>query len=64
MPWPSDTEPEDEVFALIERERVRQNSGLQLIRFSPISIQRVIRASGITAATRLLTILKPSQLSE
>ena len=46
MPWPSDTEPEDEVFALIERERVRQNSGLQLIASENFTSPAVMRATG------------------
>ena len=46
MPWPSDLEPEDEVFELIERERVRQNTGLQLIASENFTSPAVMRATG------------------
>ncbi len=46
MPWPSDVSPEDEVFALIEREKIRQSTGLQLIASENFTSPAVMRATG------------------
>ncbi len=46
MPWPSDLEPTDEVFELIESELVRQSTGLQLIASENFTSPAVMRATG------------------
>ena len=79
MPWPSETQRDTEVFGLIDKERERQNTGLQLIaseNFTSPDVMEatgsvltnkyagVTRASVTTVATQLLTTLKHLQLSE
>jgi len=46
MPFPSDTNPDDLVFDLIEREQQRQVSGLQLIASENFTSPAVMRATG------------------
>jgi glycine hydroxymethyltransferase len=46
MPFPSDTDPDDEVFALIEREKHRQVTGLQLIASENFTSPAVMAATG------------------
>jgi glycine hydroxymethyltransferase len=46
MPWPSETDPDTRVFELIERERERQNTGLQLIASENFTSPAVMRATG------------------
>ena len=46
MPWPSDTDPDDEVFDLIDREVERQTTGLQLIASENFTSPAVMRATG------------------
>ena len=46
MPWPSDLEPDDDVFDLIDREVVRQSTGLQLIASENFTSPAVMRATG------------------
>ncbi len=46
MPFPSDTNPDTEVFDLLEKERVRQISGLQLIASENFTSPAVMRATG------------------
>ncbi len=46
MPYPSDIDPDDEVFALIEREVVRQTTGIQLIASENFTSPAVMRAVG------------------
>lgn len=46
MPWPSQETRDDEVFALIEKERVRQTTGLQLIASENFTSPAVMRATG------------------
>ena len=46
MPWPSENDHDTEVFDLLERERVRQNSGLQLIASENFTSPDVMRATG------------------
>src|SRR4249919_3108713 len=46
MPWPSDLEPDDEVFDLIDREVVRQSTGIQLIASENFTSPAVLRATG------------------
>ena len=46
MPFPSDTNPDDLVFDLIEREKQRQVSGLQLIASENFTSPAVMRATG------------------
>jgi glycine hydroxymethyltransferase len=46
MPWPSDVEPDDELFTLIDREVERQNTGLQLIASENFTSPAVMRATG------------------
>ena len=46
MPWPSDLEPDTELFSLIDREVERQNSGLQLIASENFTSPAVMRATG------------------
>ncbi|MFM9084593.1 MAG: serine hydroxymethyltransferase, partial [Actinomycetota bacterium] len=46
MPWPSDNDHDDAVFALLEKERVRQNTGLQLIASENFTSPDVMRATG------------------
>lgn len=79
MPWPLDNNSDTAVFGLLEQERVRQNTGLQLIASENFTSPDVMRATGsvftnkysegypgngITAAMQLSTTLKRSQLSE
>ena len=46
MPFPSDTDPDTEVFGLIEREVQRQVTGLQLIASENFTSPAVMRATG------------------
>ncbi|MEY2966627.1 MAG: hypothetical protein RLY50_677 [Actinomycetota bacterium] len=46
MPFPSDSNPDTEVFALLEEERVRQTTGLQLIASENFTSPAVMRATG------------------
>jgi glycine hydroxymethyltransferase len=46
MPWPSETIKDDEVFALIDGERRRQATGLQLIASENFTSPDVMRATG------------------
>ena len=46
MPWPSETVRDDEVFALIDGERRRQATGLQLIASENFTSPDVMRATG------------------
>jgi glycine hydroxymethyltransferase len=46
MPWPSQETRDDEVFALIEKERVRQTTGLQLIASENFTSPDVMAATG------------------
>ena len=46
MPWPSENDHDTEVFDLLEKERVRQNSGLQLIASENFTSPDVMRATG------------------
>jgi glycine hydroxymethyltransferase len=46
MPWPSETARDDEVFALIEGERRRQATGLQLIASENFTSPDVMQATG------------------
>jgi glycine hydroxymethyltransferase len=46
MPWPSENNHDTEVFDLLEKERVRQNTGLQLIASENFTSPDVMRATG------------------
>ena len=46
MPFPSDSNPDVEVERLIEKERVRQTTGLQLIASENFTSPAVMRATG------------------
>ena len=46
MPWPTDLEPDDELFAIIDREIERQNTTLQLIASENFTSPAVMRATG------------------
>jgi glycine hydroxymethyltransferase len=46
MPFPSDTDPDTEVFALLDRELERQTTGLQLIASENFTSPAVMRAVG------------------
>jgi glycine hydroxymethyltransferase len=46
MPWPSQTDPDDELFAIIDREINRANTTLQLIASENFTSPAVIRATG------------------
>jgi glycine hydroxymethyltransferase len=46
MPWPSDLEPDPELFAIIGRELERQNTTLQLIASENFTSPAVMRATG------------------
>ena len=46
MPWPSQETRDDEVFGLIEQERVRQTTGLQLIASENFTSPDVMKATG------------------
>ncbi len=46
MPWPRENSPDTEVFGLLEKERVRQNTGLQLIASENFTSPDVMRATG------------------
>jgi glycine hydroxymethyltransferase len=46
MPWPSEHDHDNEVFALLDKERVRQNTGLQLIASENFTSPDVMRATG------------------
>ena len=46
MPFPSDTNPDNEVFALLENERIRQTTGLQLIASENFTSPAVMKATG------------------
>jgi glycine hydroxymethyltransferase len=46
MPWPSENDHDTEVFDLLEKERVRQNPGLQLIASENFTSPDVMRATG------------------
>ncbi|MEY2741032.1 MAG: hypothetical protein RL283_1134 [Actinomycetota bacterium] len=46
MPWPSQTAPDAQVTALVERERVRQTTGLQLIASENFTSPAVMAATG------------------
>jgi glycine hydroxymethyltransferase len=46
MPWPSDADPDRELFALIDDERRRQNTTIQLIASENFASPAVLRATG------------------
>ena len=46
MPFPSDTNPDTEVFNLLEHERIRQTTGLQLIASENFTSPAVMKATG------------------
>ena len=46
MPWPSQTDPDTEILAIIERERVRSNTGLQLIASENFTSPAVMAVTG------------------
>lgn len=46
MPWPSENDHDMQVFDLLEAERVRQNTGLQLIASENFTSPDVMRATG------------------
>ena len=46
MPWPLENNPDAAVFGLLEQERVRQNTGLQLIASENFTSPDVMRATG------------------
>ena len=46
MPFPSDTNPDDAVFDLLETERIRQTTGLQLIASENFTSPAVMHATG------------------
>ncbi len=46
MPFPSDNNPDTEVFALLEAERIRQTTGLQLIASENFTSPAVMKATG------------------
>jgi len=46
MPWPSDVEPDDDIFDLIDREVTRQTTGIQLIASENFTSPAVLRATG------------------
>ena len=46
MPFPSDTNPDTDVFALLEKERIRQTTGLQLIASENFTSPAVMKATG------------------
>ncbi|MEK7295333.1 MAG: serine hydroxymethyltransferase, partial [Actinomycetota bacterium] len=46
MPWPSETLHDDVVFDLIDRERIRQSTGLQLIASENFTSPDVMAATG------------------
>ena len=46
MPFPSDNNPDTEVFALLEQERIRQTTGLQLIASENFTSPAVMKATG------------------
>jgi glycine hydroxymethyltransferase len=46
MPWPSQETRDDEVFGLIEQERLRQTTGLQLIASENFTSPDVMKATG------------------
>lgn len=46
MPFPSDNNPDTEVFALLEEERIRQTTGLQLIASENFTSPAVMKATG------------------
>ena len=46
MPWPSQQSRDTEVFTLIEKERVRQTTGLQLIASENFTSPDVMTATG------------------
>jgi glycine hydroxymethyltransferase len=46
MPWPLENNPDTAVFGLLEQERVRQNTGLQLIASENFTSPDVMRATG------------------
>lgn len=46
MPFPSDNNPDTDVFALLEAERIRQTTGLQLIASENFTSPAVMKATG------------------
>lgn len=46
MPFPSDNNPDTEVFSLLEEERIRQTTGLQLIASENFTSPAVMKATG------------------
>src|ERR1700694_3401507 len=46
MPWPTDTDPDTELLALIDEELARQNTSLQLIASENFTSPAVLRATG------------------
>ncbi len=46
MPWPTDTDPDDELFAILDREYERQNTNIQLIASENFASPAVLRATG------------------
>jgi len=46
MPFPSDTDPDNAVFDLLETERIRQTTGLQLIASENFTSPAVMHATG------------------
>src|SRR5262245_6500927 len=46
MPWPTDTDPDDELFAILDRELERQTTTIQLIASENFASPAVLRATG------------------
>ena len=46
MPWPSETEPDRELDAIVAREKERQNTTIQLIASENFTSPAVLRATG------------------
>src|SRR6185436_1970557 len=46
MPWPSDVDPDRELFAIIDDELTRQNTTIQLIASENFASPAVLRATG------------------
>src|SRR6516164_7005240 len=46
MPWPSDVDPDRELFSIIDEELTRQNTTIQLIASENFASPAVLRATG------------------
>jgi glycine hydroxymethyltransferase len=46
MPWPSDTDPDDDLLAVVQREQERQNTTVQLIASENFASPAVLRVTG------------------